>query len=87
MRTSNGQYAYLDHRSGEVKILKSIDFMEEKFIGYLKLQGVGNLVQSLQLIHDIALYHSDYPINEAEKSALYDVKSLWKELERIGERI
>lgn len=37
-----------------------------------------DLVKSLQLVHDMALYHSQYPIDEDEKSALHSTKLLWE---------
>lgn len=37
------------------------------------------------MIHDLALYHSDIPLDQAQKSALFDLKLLWEGLERMAE--
>lgn len=44
-----------------------------------------DLVRSLKLVHDIAVYHSHEPIDEAEKDALFSVKVLWECIQRITE--
>lgn len=42
-----------------------------------------DLVKSLKLVHDIAVYHSHEPLDEDEKDALFSVKVLWEHIERI----
>jgi len=42
-----------------------------------------DLVKSLKLLHNIAVYHSSEPLDEAEKDALFNVKGLWECIERI----
>ncbi|MCF2504807.1 hypothetical protein L0663_15545 [Dyadobacter sp. CY107] len=42
--------------------------------------------QSLKMIHDLALYHSDVLFGIAEKSALFDLKALWEGFERMQEK-
>ncbi|WP_431161982.1 hypothetical protein [Flagellimonas beolgyonensis] len=42
-----------------------------------------DLVKSLKLLHDIAVYHSTKPIDEEEKDALYLIKGLWECIERV----
>ncbi|ACT91363.1 hypothetical protein Dfer_0092 [Dyadobacter fermentans DSM 18053] len=37
------------------------------------------------MVHDLALYHSDVPFDQAEKDALCDLKLLWEGLERMAE--
>ncbi|AEM72202.1 hypothetical protein Murru_3182 [Allomuricauda ruestringensis DSM 13258] len=44
-----------------------------------------DLVKSLKLVHDVVLYHSHEPIDEAEKDALFNLKGLWECIDRIGE--
>jgi hypothetical protein len=39
------------------------------------------------MIHDLALYHSDIPFDQAEKSALFDLKVLWEGLEKWGRKL
>ena len=48
--------------------------------------GAKEMAKSLKLVHHIALYHSDYPLEDIEKNSLYDVISLSKSLKRIRER-
>ena len=43
------------------------------------------MAKSLKLVHHIALYHSDFPIEEVEKNSLYDVITLSKSLKQIKE--
>ena len=50
----------------------------------VKCQGCKELAHSLRTIHDLALYHSDIPFDQAEKSALFDLKVLWEGLEKMG---
>lgn len=45
--------------------------------------GAKEMAKSLKLVHHIALYHSDFPLDEDEKSSLYDVITLSKSLKRI----
>lgn len=44
------------------------------------------MAKSLKLVHHIALYHSDFPIDDLEKNSLDDVISLSKQLKRIKEQ-
>lgn len=44
-----------------------------------------DLVKSLQLLHNIALYHSQHPIDEEEKNALHSAKLLWERIAAISE--
>ncbi|NIJ52748.1 hypothetical protein FHS68_001918 [Dyadobacter arcticus] len=37
------------------------------------------------MIHDLALYHSDIPVGNVEKSALFDLKVLWEGFEKMEE--
>jgi len=45
------------------------------------------MAEELMLIHDIALYHSDYSIDTKEKTALYQLKQLAEIIERISKEI
>ncbi|MDF0717401.1 hypothetical protein PY092_14650 [Muricauda sp. 334s03] len=42
-----------------------------------------DLVKSLKLLHNIAVYHSSEPLDEVEKDALFNIKGLWECIERI----
>jgi hypothetical protein len=48
------------------------------------LNDAFELAEELMLIHDIALYHSDYDIHEEEKTALYQLKQLSDILKQIS---
>jgi hypothetical protein len=54
------------------------------FLYLVDCQGCKELSQSLKMIHDLALYHSDIPFDIAEKTALFDLKVLWEGLEKMG---
>lgn len=53
-------------------------------IEHILFVGPDQLSKSLELIHDIALYHSDLPIEITEKHALFDVKVLMEHLDKIS---
>ena len=64
-----------DWTQPQIELLKLIYF-----------HGAKEMAKSLKLVHHIALYHSDYPLEGDEKSSLYDVISLSKSLKKIKER-
>ncbi len=70
MQTPNGQNKF-DNKP-------SLQHVEQEFIENLRLHGIDQIATSLQMIHDMALYHSDCSINDREKIALYDLKVLWE---------
>ncbi len=41
------------------EILKSLNSVKKEFIVNLKFHGIEELVTSLKMIHDFALYHTD----------------------------
>ena len=87
MQTPNGQTACLNGNHVESvngsEILKSLNSVEEEFIGNLKFQGIEELVNSLKMIHDFALYHTDLCFDTPEKIALFNLKFLWEGLEAL----
>ena len=85
-QNSSSENALVDARqvSGNAK---SLSPAQAEFLSRVMFHGVHDLSTSLKLVHDIALYHSDYPFEEVEKSALYDVKSLWEGLEKMGKGV
>lgn len=93
MSTQNGQSVCLHGNSVNTavdtrhvsNIKKSLLPSQAAFVDYIMFHGVGEFSKSLKLIHDLALYHSDVPFNEYEKSALFDLKILWEGFERIGQ--
>ncbi|GAB5525409.1 MAG: hypothetical protein Roseis2KO_32810 [Roseivirga sp.] len=56
---------------------------EDDFIQTLQVHGFHEMAGSLKLVHDIALYHSDYPIETGEKSALNDLRVIWEGLSEL----
>ena len=90
MRTSNGQTACLNGNHVESvngsEILKSLNSVEQEFIGNLKFQGIEELIKSLKMIHDFALYHTDLCFDTEEKIALFNLKFLWEGLEELKNR-
>ena len=61
-----------DWTQPQIELLKLIYF-----------HGAKEMAKSLKLVHHIALYHSDFPIDDIEKNSLYDVITLSKGLKRI----
>jgi len=57
---------------------------QAEFLYLIECQGCQELSRSLKMIHDLALYHSDVPFDQAEKSALFDLKVLWEGFERMA---
>jgi hypothetical protein len=49
--------------------------------------GASVMAEEFMLIHDIALYHSDYTIDSKEKTALFQLKQVSEIIERISEEI
>jgi len=49
--------------------------------------GASAMADEFMLIHDIALYHSDYTIDSKEKTALFQLKQLAEIIERISEEV
>lgn len=61
---------------GQIELLEMILF-----------SGASEMAEEFMLIHDIALYHSDYTIDEHEKNALYQLKLISKLLTQISKEI
>lgn len=58
---------------------------QAEFLHLVECQGCRELSRSLKMVHDLALYHSDVPFDQAEKDALFDLKLLWEGFERMAE--
>ncbi len=67
------------------KKLKLLTSTEIEFLEFFNSTDNPNLVKSLQLIHDFAIYHSDISFDCEEKTALYDVRVLWEKIEEMIE--
>ncbi len=61
-----------DWTQPQIELLKLIYF-----------HGAKEVAMSLQTVHDIALYHSDFPLDAEEKASLYDVNALYKALKQV----
>jgi len=61
-----------DWTQPQIELLKLIYF-----------HGVEHMAKSLQIVHDIALYQSEVPLDREEKDSLYDVIALSKVLKTI----
>ena len=94
MQTQNGQTACLNGNTSVAASdaannammppLRTFDVADKKFVGYVRYHGVDGFIQSLKLVHNISLYHSQYPIDSEEKKALLDLKILWEGLEKLN---
>ncbi|MBL6447684.1 hypothetical protein JMN32_15305 [Fulvivirga sp. 29W222] len=85
MRNPNGQVACL---KGENHPNPSMDFKplnssEVEFMHKIKFQGIDELIDSLKMVHDFALYHTDLSLDTTEKMALFNLKILWESLEKL----
>lgn len=91
MRNPNGQKACLNGKLKEsvngpgtsLPKGKDLNATEQEFIGNLKFHGIEELVKSLKMVHDFALYHTDLFFDTEEKIALFNLKYLWEELEQL----
>ena len=86
MLSQNGHSLCLNGNSASTAVgTRNVSQSQLEFLEYLRFYGLGQLSKSLRLIHDLALYHSDVSFNETERSALFDLKTLWEGFERIGQ--
>ncbi len=93
MRTQNGQNVCTNCNSAthDVKPVSKISTMlfpsQVNLLNRITSCGLLELIDSLETIHDLALYHSHAEINEHEKIALLDVETLWEALEQMVEEV
>ncbi|UII31355.1 hypothetical protein LVD17_23975 [Fulvivirga ulvae] len=89
MSTQNGPNVCFNHKHStecydpsiySTKISKS---SEEEFFNSIKCQGIEELIDSLKMVHDFALYHTDLPLDATEKMALFNLKILWESMEKL----
>ena len=91
MQTQNGQNVCPKCKSVNIandarnvsKTPKLLTSAEIEFLEFFNRIDSPCLIKSLQLIHDLAVYHSDVPFYEEEKGALYDVRVLWEKIEEM----
>jgi hypothetical protein len=70
--------------SNTSKLLTPPEIELLEFVGYLERP---DLVKSLKLIHDLAIYHSDVAFDTKEKTALHDVRVLWEKIADMIEKV
>lgn len=87
MSTQDGQKSCPQGSSANAQSVPKISQMlspaQIQLLDYTDALDGPDLVKSLKLLHNIAVYHSSEPLDEAEKDALYSVKGLWECIERI----
>lgn len=87
MLHSNGQSIYFnENHTNHSADLKPLNSSEIEFIDKIKFQGIEELIDSLKMIHDFAVYHSDISLGTTEKMALLNLKILWEGLEELIRR-
>ena len=74
-----------DKAQSALKISRELNPAQVQLLEYAHYLDVPDLVTSLKLLHDITIYHSHEPLDEAEKDALFTVKGLWECIEKITE--
>lgn len=57
--------------------------VEKEFIELIHLTGIQDMIGSLKMIHDLALYHTDICFGAVEKNTLFNLKMLWEGMERM----
>ncbi|MFT0715585.1 hypothetical protein [Flagellimonas lutimaris] len=71
------------HAQSVPKISQMLSPAQIQLLDYADALDGPDLVKSLKLLHNIAVYHSSEPLDEAEKDALYSIKGLWECIERV----
>ncbi|UII75768.1 hypothetical protein LV716_16120 [Flagellimonas sp. HMM57] len=93
MSTQNGQKqcphckAVIAPRNAQAvpKIPKLLTSAQLQLLEFTDQCNAPDLVNALQLLHDMALYQSDHVIDEDEKNALFSAKQLWEHIAALLE--
>lgn len=72
---------------GESKRLHLVNVPEKEFIEHIKFHGINEFIDSLKMIHNFALYHTDLCFDTDEKNAFFNLKVLWEGLEKIEQKL
>ena len=84
MLTHNGQCICQNADSVSASVdTREVSPIQSEFFKFLHFQGIPELIKSFKLVHDLALYHSDLSIDNEERLALFHVKIIWEELEKL----
>lgn len=71
----------------ESERLKRVNAPEKEFVEHLKFHGIKEFIDSLKMIHDFALYHTDLCFDTVEKNALFNLKILRESLEQMEKEL
>jgi hypothetical protein len=93
MLQSNGQRARLNGHSVSTtgnarnasKIHLTVTPAQAEFVRFFSENEIPAFSNSLKLAHDLVLYHTDVVLDDEEKLALYNLKQLWEEIDRLAE--
>ena len=87
MSTQKGQnrcpQCKMGYTSENQKNVQSLSRAQGELLEFADALDGPDLVQSLKLVHDMALYDSYGLIDGPEKNALYATKCLWERIEAI----
>ena len=84
---SSNQIRFIENISyefSESKSIQSLNSSQLEFIDFIQFHGIDEFIQSLKLIHDLALYHTDVCFDTKEKNALFNLKILWEGLKGLA---
>lgn len=84
MRIPNGQCECQDKGlAGAPGDTRHESKVQKEFLNFVRFQGIQDIVESLKKVHEMALYHTDLVIDDEERVALFHVKILWEEMEKL----
>ena len=69
------------------KVKKKLYPSQVALLDFIHLYDALQLIQSLEWVHNTALYHSNQRIEEEEKSILFNVKALMDKLDGIAQEV
>jgi hypothetical protein len=93
MQTPNGQSVRLNSHSVRTtsnarnasKIHLTVTPAQAEFVRFFSENEIPVFSDSLKLAHDLVLYHTDVVLDDEEKLALYNLKQLWEEFDKLSE--
>ena len=87
MSTQNGQCVCQNVYPANTSVdTRHVSNFQNNFLKFILFQGAQELIKSLKLVHDQELNHSDLVIDDDEKIALFHVKMLWEEMEKLVQK-
>lgn len=92
MQTSNDQVKMLNGKAAStcnarnaLKAKPTVTPAQAEFLQFFSKTEMPGISNSLKLAHELVLYHTDVVLDDEEKLALYNLKSLWEEIDRLSE--